>query len=137
MLEDVYVARKRNRFGEPYGFVKFSNVKDVTKMTKALNAVCFGHFRVRASVARFDRNASGAERCAEEGRHVLSKGAATRKEGYHSPATFIGGDSRIKGRDGVGITDMAKEGSEVQVGDVVNQTRESEEAGRSDRRSAE
>ncbi|WJX65942.1 hypothetical protein P8452_50550 [Trifolium repens] len=72
-----------------------------------------------SNLKRFDRNASGAERRAEEGRHVLSKGAATRKEGYHSPATFIGGDSRIKGPDGVGITDMAKEGSEVQVGDVV------------------
>jgi hypothetical protein len=42
MLEDIYVARKRNRYGEPYGFVKFSNVRNVTKMTKALNAVCFG-----------------------------------------------------------------------------------------------
>ncbi|WJX94029.1 hypothetical protein P8452_75494 [Trifolium repens] len=28
MLEDVYVSNKRNRFGEPYGFVRFSNVKD-------------------------------------------------------------------------------------------------------------
>jgi hypothetical protein len=51
------VAKKRNIHGKPYGFVKFSNVKDVTKLEKALNAVTFGQFRVRASVARFDRAA--------------------------------------------------------------------------------
>jgi hypothetical protein len=37
MLEDVYVAKKRNRNGEPYGFVKFSNVRDITKMKKTLD----------------------------------------------------------------------------------------------------
>ncbi|GAU37762.1 hypothetical protein TSUD_102790 [Trifolium subterraneum] len=56
ILEDVYVAKKRNIYGEPYGFVKFSNVCDVNKLSKALNVVYFGHFRVRARVARFDRN---------------------------------------------------------------------------------
>ncbi|KAK2409469.1 heterogeneous nuclear ribonucleoprotein A0 [Trifolium repens] len=56
ILEDIYVARKRNKQGQPYGFVRFSNVRDIPKLTKALNAVCFGDFRVRARVARFDRN---------------------------------------------------------------------------------
>jgi hypothetical protein len=56
ILEDVYVARKRNKLGQPYGFVRFSNVRDISKLTKALNAVCFGDFCVRARVARFDRN---------------------------------------------------------------------------------
>jgi hypothetical protein len=55
ILEDVYIAKQCNRFGEPYGFVKFSNVRDVSKLTKALNAVYFGQYRVRASLARFDR----------------------------------------------------------------------------------
>ncbi|PNY07495.1 cysteine-rich receptor-like protein kinase, partial [Trifolium pratense] len=58
ILEDVYVAKKRNKYGQPYGFVKFSNVKNVSKMTKALNNVWFGNFRVKASVALFDRNVS-------------------------------------------------------------------------------
>jgi hypothetical protein len=56
ILEDVYVARKRNKRGQPYGFVRFSNVRDIPKLTKALNAVSFGDFRVWARVARFDRN---------------------------------------------------------------------------------
>jgi hypothetical protein len=57
ILEDVYVAKRRNLQGKPYSFVKFSNVRDVLKLEKALNVVCFGHFRVKASVARFDRAA--------------------------------------------------------------------------------
>ncbi|MCI37318.1 RNA recognition motif, partial [Trifolium medium] len=48
ILEDVFVPKKRNMSGEPYGFVRFSNVKDVNKLLKALNAVCFGQFRIRA-----------------------------------------------------------------------------------------
>jgi hypothetical protein len=56
ILEDIYVARKRNKQGQPYGFVRFSNIRDIAKLSKALNAVCFGDFRVRARVARFDRN---------------------------------------------------------------------------------
>ncbi|GAU27940.1 hypothetical protein TSUD_146550 [Trifolium subterraneum] len=62
MLEDVYVAKKLNKYGAPYGFVKFSNVRDVNKLSKALNAVYFGHYRVRARVARFDHNVASEER---------------------------------------------------------------------------
>ncbi|GAU43941.1 hypothetical protein TSUD_284480 [Trifolium subterraneum] len=56
ILEDVYVARKRNVHGEVYGFVKFSNVKNAYKLEKALNVVSFGNFRVFARVARFDKH---------------------------------------------------------------------------------
>ncbi|KAK2434585.1 heterogeneous nuclear ribonucleoprotein A0 [Trifolium repens] len=67
ILEDVYVARKRNKRGQPYGFVRFSNVRDITKLTKALNAVSFGDFRVRARVARFDRNVEPLDATARAG----------------------------------------------------------------------
>ncbi|MCI24592.1 papain family cysteine protease, partial [Trifolium medium] len=65
-----YVSRKEHdqqggveNLGSEYR--RFSNVRDVTKLTKALNAVCFGHFRVRARVAsfdRFDRNVTAEEK---------------------------------------------------------------------------
>jgi hypothetical protein len=56
ILKDVEVPCKRNVNGEMYGFVIFSKVKDVDKLLKAVNVVCFGNFRVRAKVARFDRS---------------------------------------------------------------------------------
>jgi len=44
MLEDVVVPSKENVYGELYGFVRFSNIRDVSKLLKAVNAVCFGNF---------------------------------------------------------------------------------------------
>ncbi|MCI86040.1 hypothetical protein A2U01_0107319, partial [Trifolium medium] len=43
-------------------------------MTRALNVVWFGQFRVRASVAKFERNDTGATRRPEEVAAGLSKG---------------------------------------------------------------
>jgi len=41
--------------GQAYGFVRFSNVCDVGKLSKALNNICFGNYWVFAKVARYDR----------------------------------------------------------------------------------
>lgn len=38
-----------------YGFARFSNVKDVGKLIKALNEVQFGPYHIFAKVACFDR----------------------------------------------------------------------------------
>lgn len=55
MLEEVFVANNRNRFGQVFGFVRYAKVRDVDKLLKALNNVCFGQYRVNAVLARFDR----------------------------------------------------------------------------------
>ncbi|GAU30969.1 hypothetical protein TSUD_63800 [Trifolium subterraneum] len=87
ILEDVFVANKRNRFGEPYGFVKFSNVRDITKMTKALNDVWFGHFRVRAKVAKFERNDVGKDGRLQKEKVGLLKDSVVKmkKDVIHNP----------------------------------------------------
>ncbi|KAK2403256.1 heterogeneous nuclear ribonucleoprotein A0 [Trifolium repens] len=116
-MDDVYVARKHNKNGEPYGFVKFSNVRDVTKMTKDLNAVWFGEFRVRASVARFDRNATGVGRRPEAMQASLSRGAVVTKDGPQAPTRqairMVGDPSNkatastpVSGREGVLVGDI-------------------------------
>jgi len=56
MLEEVVVPSKQNVNREIFGFVRYSKVKDFGKLLKAVNVVCFVHFRVRAKVARFDRS---------------------------------------------------------------------------------
>ncbi|KAK2444862.1 heterogeneous nuclear ribonucleoprotein A0 [Trifolium repens] len=128
MLEDVYVSNKRNRFGEPYGFVRFSNVKDVSKMTKALNSVWFGQFRVRASVAKFERNTTVVVTRSEEEQVGLPKGIEERKNGNHSPTRQVtpkDGDPGSKETTpkvtsgGVGAPRLEKEVPGVQVGDIV------------------
>jgi len=58
VLDDMYVAKKCNAHGQVYGYVRFSNVRDVNKLSKALNDGWFGQFRIWEKVARFDRFAS-------------------------------------------------------------------------------
>ncbi|PNX99301.1 hypothetical protein L195_g022566, partial [Trifolium pratense] len=67
------LKRKRNKRGEPFGFAKFSNVRNVSKLLSALNNVYFGHYRVRARIASFNRNDRMEESRPEAGRHGLSK----------------------------------------------------------------
>jgi len=55
IIEDVYLARKRNVNGAKFGFVRFSKVKDIDKLLKAVNNVWFGDWKVVAKVSSFDR----------------------------------------------------------------------------------
>lgn len=54
ILFDVYISRYRNVRGQTYGFVRFANVRNIEKLSKALNTVYYGDFRMFANVARFD-----------------------------------------------------------------------------------
>jgi len=44
LLEEVVVPSRRNVYEENYGFVRYSKVRDVGKLLKAVNVVCFGNF---------------------------------------------------------------------------------------------
>lgn len=44
--------KKHNANGHAYGFVYFCNVKDVGKLSEALNNVYFGNYRVSAKVEK-------------------------------------------------------------------------------------
>jgi len=58
ILTDVFIARQQNARGHVYGFVRFSNVRNSDKLSIALNNVWFGHLRVWAREAKFDRFAT-------------------------------------------------------------------------------
>lgn len=55
IMEDVYLARKRNVNGVVFGFVCYAKVKDIDKLLKAVNNVWFGDCEVVAKVSCFDR----------------------------------------------------------------------------------
>ncbi|PNX72734.1 putative sulfate transporter, partial [Trifolium pratense] len=134
MLEDVFVPKKRNRRGQPFGFVKFSNVKDVNKLLSALNKVQFGNFCVRARVASFDRNNLTAGQRMESEWPVLTKGnerPASREGRKGEPRTRNfkgnGGGSESKGppvenrvvKDVVSGRGGSGDPEAVRVGEVV------------------
>jgi hypothetical protein len=109
ILEDIYVAKKPNMQGKPYGFVKYSNIRDIIKLEKALNAVCFGHFRVSASVACFDR---AARKLVSLGNKGVKKATVTNDGDI--PAG--GGTLESKQGDGLILTDAL---NGVRVGNVM------------------
>ena len=55
IMEDIYLAKKRNVNGAVFGFVRYSNVKDLDKLLKAVNNIWFGDFKVVAKVSAYDR----------------------------------------------------------------------------------
>jgi len=79
ILEEVVIPSRRNVNGEMYVFVRFSKVRDVGKLLKAMNAVCFGNFCVREKLARFDRSVEVVGNSEMEGEGL--GGAVSKKEG--------------------------------------------------------
>lgn len=55
ILACVCVSRYRNASEQVFGFVCFTNVRNVDKLNKALNKVYFGQQQIWANVARFNR----------------------------------------------------------------------------------
>ena len=80
MMEDVYLAKKRNVNGGVFGFVRYGNVRDVEKLLKALNNVWFGDFRVVAKVASFDRFGNKRQAVGVEGAAVIRKDLVVHRE---------------------------------------------------------
>ncbi|KAL4559925.1 hypothetical protein LXL04_032071 [Taraxacum kok-saghyz] len=52
---DVFVARKRNRSGRKFGFVRFLRVRDVGKMEQDLNSCWLDKFKLKANLAKYGR----------------------------------------------------------------------------------
>ena len=67
IMEDVYLARKRNVNGALFGFVRYSKVKDISKLLKAVNNVWFGDWKVEAKVSNFDRFGNKRDEVRERG----------------------------------------------------------------------
>ena len=52
---EVYIARKRNKWGRRFGFVRFSEVTDEKKMEYALDIIKIGEEKLYVNLPRFKR----------------------------------------------------------------------------------
>ena len=125
MLEEVVVPSKRNANGEVYGFVRFANVCNVSKLLKAVNDVSFGQFRIRAKVARFDRSVAKVSVRESEGEGVEVEGKGKKVVGEGGKKmSLVEGEKRVSGVVGKGkLEEVAvdvgrKNVEEVRVGEV-------------------
>ncbi|KEH25709.1 RNA recognition motif [Medicago truncatula] len=115
ILEDVIVPSKCNANGDCYGFVRFANVRNVSKLLNAVNDVYFGNYRVRAKLARFDR--TDAKVLVREGEDAGMSDVMEGKKGRCAgdSTRVVEGDNTISGHVGKG------KHVEVDVGDGRNQ----------------
>ena len=113
ILEEVFVPRRRNANGDMFGFVRFSNMRDVGKLLKAVNAVYFGNYRVRAKLARFDRSVDGVGCCEKEVEVVVRKRVMDGGEGCKQA-----GKGGVNVSPGVTKQQLVEGVKTVMVGDV-------------------
>ncbi|MCI48281.1 RNA recognition motif, partial [Trifolium medium] len=59
---DVYIPKKVDKWGKRFAFVKFKGVKEVEALTRKLEDVWSGNFKLRVNRARFDRNDQSAQK---------------------------------------------------------------------------
>ncbi|MCH84791.1 hypothetical protein A2U01_0005627, partial [Trifolium medium] len=52
---DVYIARKRNKAGRIFGFVRYAGVKDETWLEEQLQDVWFGSYKVWVNISRYEK----------------------------------------------------------------------------------
>ena len=124
LLEEVVVPSRRNANGEVYGFVRFSKVRDVGKLLKAVNAVCFSNYRVRAKIARFDRNVGIEGKLERDGAEVRELGKPSGDGSGVVVKKKVGDEGNMVVSRGEG-TKQADEGVKVvRVGEVHVQGRE-------------
>ena len=121
ILEDVFVANNRNRNGEVYGFVQYAKVRNMNKLLKALNNVCFGQYCIRAMLARFDRKDAKNGDLVRKGEGV--RGKVVGKECGEGP----GKGSKVRKEENEGekrerMKEGGKEGK-VSVGSVTMRVR--------------
>ncbi|GJU41066.1 putative RNA-directed DNA polymerase, eukaryota, reverse transcriptase zinc-binding domain protein [Tanacetum coccineum] len=55
-IVDVYIAKHKNKFGQTFGFCRFSGIENSGSLIDSLNKVWIGKLCLHANVARFDKN---------------------------------------------------------------------------------
>jgi len=135
ILTDVFIARRRNARGQMYGFVRFSHVRNSDKLSQALNNIWFGHLRIWAREARFDRFAANDNKPL-----VVSKSSKGKVEGVgrKKEVVTVTGEGGEFVRKGEGLKTQGKgrrgEGEKsVSVGEIEVQVRD-ERGGRKEER---
>lgn len=55
-IVDLCIAKKRSKSNNRFGFVRFIRIRDPSAFARKLNEIWIGSFKIRANIARFQRN---------------------------------------------------------------------------------
>lgn len=51
----MFIAKKKDRFGHRFGFVRFKDINDPSRLIAKLNTIWLGNLRLKVNLPRFDR----------------------------------------------------------------------------------
>ncbi|GKA77848.1 reverse transcriptase domain, reverse transcriptase zinc-binding domain protein, partial [Tanacetum coccineum] len=60
-IVDVYIAKHKNKFGQMFGFCRFSGIDDKESLIDSLKDIWIGKLRLHANIARFVKNVRSEE----------------------------------------------------------------------------
>ncbi|GJV37429.1 nucleotide-binding alpha-beta plait domain-containing protein [Tanacetum coccineum] len=66
-ISDVYVARKLTKAGKRFGFARFFRIGNLQALEKRLNGIRIGSFRIKATIAKFEKYVSMSKQASNEG----------------------------------------------------------------------
>ncbi|KAJ0759799.1 putative RNA recognition motif domain, nucleotide-binding alpha-beta plait domain superfamily [Helianthus annuus] len=92
----VYIARKKDKVGNRFGFISFKDVRDAKELEKVLNGTKMGNSKLRVNIAKFAAENSGM--C---GGSVQDKGKGVSKE-HNGIAQQVSGLGQAFGNQGGG-----------------------------------
>lgn len=114
-IYDIYIARKRDKFGNRFGFVSFLDVKDSKEIIRKIRNTCIGECWLKANIARFTLE-EGEIRPDPEISKKKSNGEEVERNGDKPPSSFFNGTrsftDTLLGRQGT-----IKNGKTVSVDD--------------------
>ena len=77
-VQEVFIARNRNKWGKRYGFVRFKGVKDVTTLERKLDSLVVGGLKMHVNVPKHGRE-----------RMVRGEGSSGRNQGKEKPPQHV------------------------------------------------
>lgn len=111
VIVDLYIAKKRNRWGKRFGFVRFIKVSDSKKLEEELNGIWIGSFRLLVNLARYNRRDVSANRIERRSGTNGSVNVGT----HHAGNQKLSYAAAVKGltRDDSGLVDRGLREHEV------------------------
>ena len=55
-MEEVFISRKLNRWGNRFGFVRLCDVKNVRKLESVLDSICISNMKLFVNLSRYCKN---------------------------------------------------------------------------------
>jgi hypothetical protein len=92
-VSEVYIPKKRDVRGNRFGFVKFKEVKSVEALTKRLEEMWVGRYKLRINLSKFARKSSSAP----TERKKFQTAPSVNKEGEPVPRPFK--QALLKGKE--------------------------------------